>query len=277
VTIALVLGAGGITGVAWQIGLLIGLRRHGVDLGGVDRIVGTSAGAVTGTLLATGVEPELAAEFEDRVRAPIKPDWNRGAQAFALLNDASLDQAAVRAGVGALAVLAEVGAEDEYIASLAQRLPIQDWPAPGRLLITAVDTTTGEPVVWDGAGAVPLVRAVAASCAVPCVFPPVTVDGGRYMDGGVRSYTNADLAADADVVLVIAPRLPLGLRRTCAEEQPVLRDSGRVTLVEPDAAAAAAVGDDVFAMRRWRPTVDAGIAQGEALAPTVAALLASDR
>jgi NTE family protein len=276
VTIALVLGAGGITGVAWQIGLLIGLRRHGVDLGGVDRIVGTSAGAVTGALLATGVEPELAAEVEDRVRAPIRPDWNRGAEAFALLNDASLDPAAVRAGVGALAVLAEVGAEDEYIASLAQRLPIKEWPAPGRLLITAVDTATGDPVVWDGAGAVPLVRAVAASCAVPCIFPPVTVDGGRYMDGGVRSYTNADLATDADAVLVIAPRLPLGLRRTCAEEQSVLRDTARVTVVEPDEAATAAVGDNVFDLRRWRPTVDAGIAQGESLATSIAALLPAD-
>jgi NTE family protein len=277
VTTALVLGAGGITGVAWQIGLVIGLRRQGVDLGEVDRIVGTSAGALTGTLLATGVEPELAAEVEDRVRASIRPDWNRGAQAFALLNDASLDPAAVRAGVGALAAAAEVGAEDQYIASLAQRLPIQDWPAPGRLLITAVDTATGDPVVWDGDGAVPLVRAVAASCAVPCIFPPVTVDGGRYMDGGVRSYTNADLAADADVVLVIAPRLPLGLRRTCAEEQAVLRDTGRVTIVEPDEASTAAVGNDVFDMRRWRPTVAAGIAQGEALAPTIAALLSNDR
>ena len=274
-TIALVLGAGGITGVAWQLGLLVGLRRHGVDLGGVDRIVGTSAGALTGALLATGVDPELAAGVEDRVRAPITPDWDRGAQAFALLNDATLDPAAVRAGVGALAASARVGAEDEYIASLAQRLPIQEWPPPGRLLVTAVDTATGDLVVWDGAGGAALVQAVAASCAVPCIFPPVTVDGGRYMDGGVRSYTNADLAADADVLLVLAPRLPLGLRRTCAEEQAVLSDTGRVTMVEPDEAAAAAVGDDVFDLRRWRPTVDAGIAQGESLAPAIARLLAA--
>jgi NTE family protein len=274
VTTALVLGAGGITGVAWQIGLLIGLRRQGVDLSRVDRIIGTSAGALTGALIATGVEPELAAEFEEGRRTPIRPDWDRGAQAFALLNDETLDPVAVRAGVGMLAVAAEVGDEEEYIASLARRLPVQDWPAPGRLSITAVDTATGAPVVWDGADTVPLLRAVAASCAVPCLFPPVTVDGGRYMDGGVRSYTNADLAGDADVVLVIAPRLPFGLRRTCAEEEPVLRDAGRVTVVEPDAAAVAAGGDDVFDLRRWRATVDAGIAQGESLAPRIAALLA---
>jgi NTE family protein len=275
VTTALVLGAGGITGVAWQIGLLVGLRRHGVDLGRVDRIIGTSAGALTGALLATGVEPERAAAVEDRVQTPIRPDWARGAQAFALLNDPDLDPLTVRAGVGALAVEAEVGDEEEYLDSLAQRLPVRDWPAPGRLLITAVDTATGDPVVWDGTAAVPLLRAVAASCAVPCVFPAVSVDGGRYMDGGVRSYTNADLAADADVVLVVAPRLPLGLRRTCAEEQAVLRDTGRVTMIEPDAAAAEAVGDDVFDLSRWQPTVAAGAAQGESLAPTVAGLLAA--
>ena len=54
---ALVLGGGGITGVAWELGMLCGLREHGVDLAGADLIVGTSAGAIVGTQLATGVDP----------------------------------------------------------------------------------------------------------------------------------------------------------------------------------------------------------------------------
>lgn len=270
---ALVLGAGGITGVAWQLGILIGLRRGGVDLGGVDRIVGTSAGAVTGTLIATGVEPERAVVIEEHVETPFHPDWARGAQAFALLSDATLELPAIRAGVGALAVSADVGDEEPYVASLAQRLPVHDWPPPGRLLITGVDTTSGEPVVWDRAELAPLVRAVAASCAVPCVLPPVSVNGRRYMDGGIRSYTNADLVADADAVVVLAPRSPVRLRRSAVEEAAVLRDTGRVTLVKPDPASLGAGGQNVFDVTRWQPMVQAGIAQGAALAPAIAARL----
>jgi NTE family protein len=268
---ALVLGAGGITGVAWQLGVLIGLRQEGVDATGVDRIVGTSAGAVTGALVATGVEPERAAVIEEFVDTPIRPDWVRGAEAFALLNDASLELPAIRSGVGALALAAEVGDEEAYVDSLAKRLPVHEWPPDGRLRLTAVDTANGEPVIWDGG--VPLVRAVAASCAVPCILPPVRVNGRRYMDGGVRSYTNADVANGADAVLVLAPRSPVRLRRSPAEEAAALRDSARVTVVKPDAASTAAVGDRVFDLARWQPTLEAGIAQGRTLAETVATRL----
>jgi len=268
---ALVLGAGGITGVAWQLGILIGLRRRGVDVARADRIVGTSAGALTGALIATGVEPERAAAVEAHGFGTIRPDWERGAQALALLNDETLDARAIRAGVGSLAVAADVGDEEPYVASMARRLPVHDWPAPGRLSITAVDTTTGDLVVWDGAGSVPLVRAVAASCAVPCVLPAVTVAGQRYMDGGVRSYTNADLVADADAVVVIAPRNPLRARRIATDDE---GDPDRVLVVKPDAASVDAVGQNVFDVSRWPPTLGAGIAQGESLASRIAAHLA---
>jgi NTE family protein len=268
---ALVLGAGGITGIAWQLGILIGLREQGVDATGVDRVVGTSAGAVTGALVATGVDPQRAAVIEGHIETPIRPDWTRGAAAFALLNDESLDLRAIRAGVGAIALEADVGDEEAYVDSLARRLPVHEWPADGRLRLTAVDAGTGEPVVWDGG--VSLVRAVAASCAVPCILPPVSVNGRRYIDGGVRSYTNADLAGDVDAVLVLAPRSPVRLRRSPIEEAAVLRDTGRVTVVKPDAASTAAVGNHVFDMARWQPTLEAGIAQGAGLAAVVSSRL----
>jgi NTE family protein len=71
--------------------------------------------------------------------------------------------------------------------------------------VTAVDAETGEPTVFVKDSGVDLVDAVAASCAVPGVWPPVTIDGHRYIDGGVRSGTNADLAAGCDRVLVVSP------------------------------------------------------------------------
>ncbi|MEV0559871.1 patatin-like phospholipase family protein [Dactylosporangium sp. NPDC050588] len=250
---ALVLGAGGITGVAWQLGLLIGLARQGLDLTRADLIVGTSAGAITGALVAAGHDPAAAAAME----APLGPgdpriraDWTRGAVAFQLLQDPSLPPAELRRRIGAIALEAEVGPPEPWLASFARRLPIDRFP--DRLLVTAVDTATGEPAFWTAASGVPLVPAVAASCAVPCLFPPMPVNGGRYMDGGVRSRTNADLAAGYDRVVVLAPRIPMLQRDTPATG----------TLIEPDPASQSAIGGNVFDPSRWPAVVEAATHQG---------------
>src|SRR4051812_29393426 len=63
---ALVLGGGGVAGIAWEAGIVTGLRQEGIDLGSADRIVGTSAGSVVGALIATGadLESEIAYQVE---------------------------------------------------------------------------------------------------------------------------------------------------------------------------------------------------------------------
>jgi NTE family protein len=87
---------------------------------------------------------------------------------------------------------------------IVQRLPTHEWP--DRVLrITAIDTATGELVVFDRESGVGLVDAVAASCAVPGAWPPVTIAGRRYMDGGVASAVNIDAADDCDVAVVLVP------------------------------------------------------------------------
>ena len=87
---------------------------------------------------------------------------------------------------------------------IAQRLPSHDWPDRD-LRISAIDTATGELVTFDRSSGVGLVDAVAASCAVPGVWPPVTIGDRRYMDGGVGSSVNMALADDCDVVVVLVP------------------------------------------------------------------------
>ena len=271
---ALVLGAGGITGIAWHLGLIIGLRQAGVDLTGAGLVVGTSAGSVTGAIIAGGIDPVDARRMEAGLGAsdpPIRPDWERGSQAYALLNDDDRDPASIRAAVGPLALAADVVAEEPYVAMLTNRLPRHDWPERP-FLITAVDAGTGEPVTWDRDSGVPLDRAVAASCAVPCIFPAVTINGGRYMDGGVRSGTNADLAAAAARVVVLAPLAPVRMRGAPAEEIAALRTRSKVALVAPDEAALEALGPNVFDAARWEPAVDAAIEQGHRVAPEVAAV-----
>jgi NTE family protein len=114
------------------------------------------------------------------------------------------------------------------------------------------------------------VRAVAASCAVPCVFPPVTVAGRRYIDGGVRSGTNADLAGDADVILVLAPLAGLRTYGAPSTELAALRERAEVVLVAPDEAAQEAFGPTMMDPSRQLASFTAGLAQGAAAAPRVA-------
>jgi NTE family protein len=147
-------------------------------------------------------------------------------------------------------------------------LPSHDWPVHPRLVVTAVHTGTGELVAWDAADRVPLPTAVAASCALPGVFPTVRVGDHHYMDGGVRSVTNADLAAGADAVVVIAPTGGMFRSSPAAE----LRALGarRDVLITPDATARAAIGGNILDPGRRGPALAAGAAQAAAVAAAVA-------
>ena len=95
-------------------------------------------------------------------------------------------------------------AEPVRRAVIGHRLPSREWP--DRVLrVTAIDVETGELVVVDRDSGVALVDAVAASCAVPGVWPPVTIGDRRFMDGGVGSTVNLTAAADCDAVVVLVP------------------------------------------------------------------------
>ncbi|SDZ45548.1 NTE family protein [Micromonospora pattaloongensis] len=273
---ALVLGGGGVTGIAWEMGVLAGLRHAGVDLSTTDLIVGTSAGSVVGALVATAVDLDQAvsvlrsAGLDGEAELSFQLDLTLIGQAFGIVSDATLDPAEARARLGRLALTAPVGEDRVQVERFAALLPVHDWPAQPRLVVTVVNAETGEPAAWDDADGVPLVRAVAASCAVPCVFPPVEINGGRYMDGGVRSVTNADLAVGAEAVVVIAP--VDGLFRTSPEAE--LRELGEVrsVLVSPDAAAREAIGPNVLDPSRAAASLAAGMTQGEECAARVGAV-----
>jgi NTE family protein len=104
------------------------------------------------------------------------------------------------------------------------------------------------------------------------LFPPVTVDGARYVDGGVRSGTNADLAADAGRVVVLAPLAPVRMHGGPAGEIEALRQRAKVALLAPDEATLEAIGANVFDASRWGPVLAAAVDQGRRAAPEVAAV-----
>ncbi|NJC69732.1 patatin-like phospholipase family protein [Planosporangium thailandense] len=265
-TTALVLGGGGITGIAWEVGVLYGLRAAGIDLTSADLVVGTSAGSIVGTMVATDMDLDLAVAMqrqEEERKAPTI-DVALAIQAFSVLRDRSLEPREARARVGALALSAPVGDAEEEVRWFASQMPQQEWPQRP-LVITAVEAETGEFTTFDRSSGVPLVRAMVASCAVPCVFPPVAINGRHYIDGGVRSGTNADLAAGHDEIVVIAPLADSPIGAPHAELE-ALRAQAAVTLIKPDTEALRAIGPNVLAASRRVPALEAGLRQGAALA-----------
>jgi NTE family protein len=271
---ALVLGGGGITGIAWELGLLTGLRDLGADLSGADLVIGTSAGAYVGALLATGVDLDRAVDETRRIEIELSPRIDPGllAEGFALLTDTSLTRREIRARLGGLARSAPLGDDRAHVARFAATLPEHTWPARPRLVVTAVDTGTGALAAWDADARVPLPAAVAASCALPGVFPPVRVGDGHYMDGGVRSVTNTDLAAGAGAVVVIAPTAGM-FRASPAEELEALGPA-RGLVIAPDEAARAAIGPNILDPGRRGAALAAGVAQAGTVAAEVRAVWA---
>ncbi|MFJ1790915.1 patatin-like phospholipase family protein [Kitasatospora griseola] len=267
----LVLGGGGLAGIAWETGLLHGLAEAGLDLPGTaDHILGTSAGATVGGQLASGLPlAELHLRQTDPARQNheiVPPTETLGVflDAYGALLAEITDPAELRRRLGRLALDADTVPAAERHRVIADRLPAHDWP-DRPLTLTAVDTETGELRTFDRHSGVPLVDAVAASCAIPGIWPTVEIDGHRYMDGGIRSYTNPDLMADQQTVLVIAPMTDHNL----ATELETLRATAAVLALTPDEDALAAFGVNPLDTAVRAPAAEAGRTQARRVADQV--------
>ena len=271
---ALVLGGGGITGIAWEIGLLAGLAEAGADLTGADLVVGTSAGSVVGAQLACGAELETvyARQLEPATGEKVAR-MTRAMLAqygWALLRSRGRD-VEFRRRVGTLALAAEKAgltpSEQERLDVIGGRLVSSEWPER-KLVVTACDAETGEFRTFDRDAGVPLVQAVAASCAVPGVYPPVTIEGRRYVDGGMRSAANADLAQGYDRLVVLAP-IPRGIGPIASVDAQVTGMVSRVAVVSPDAGSRKAIGRNVLDPSAREPSARAGRAQAAGVAARI--------
>jgi NTE family protein len=283
---ALVLGGGGIVGIAWEVGVIAGLAERGVQLARADQVIGTSAGSLVGAWLAGGRDfAALAAaqaappDGSGSERGP-RPDPAALANVFRTwMGFASVGPEQARE-LGTLALAAPTPPQTNWIAWVARELSTSDWPA--RLRVTAVDAESGELRVFDAKSGVALELAVAASCCVPGIFPPVSIEGRRYVDGGVLSGTHADLAVGSSVrqVLVMVPfvRGKAGLARLMFErleiEMAALRaDKVEVALLTPSRDDARALGLDFMDPKKRADAVRLGLETGrrEAERPDLAA------
>jgi NTE family protein len=275
---ALVLGGGGLAGIAWMTGLLHGLAEAGQDVTGAELVIGTSAGSTVGAQLASGLPlSELYARQTDpalqsRELTPEIDFAKFGEEMGGFLATASTPEEMLRAA-GGFALDAATIPEADRRAVIAGRLPSYSWPSSWTLQVTAVDCENGDLAVFGRDSGVALVDAVAASCAVPGVWPPATIGGRRYMDGGTRSMDNADLAAGAAQIVVVSP---FGMDSEVPSPMPLrdvverLSESGsQVTVISPDEGSAATFGTNPLDPATRGPAAKAGYAQGRTGFPRI--------
>ena len=282
-TLALVLGGGGSVGIAWEIGVLAGLTDAGVDATEASVIVGSSAGSVAGTQVRQGrsieslVDEQRTPSTDDRSDPPRPTDLSGLFEIFGMIREAEERTPALFREVGRRAIAADTLPESVWIGRF-EHLG-DEWP-DGDLRVTAVDCATGQRRIWTAADGVPLCAAVASSCAIPGVFPPVSLDGTRFIDGGLWSSSNLDAVLDADVdrAIFIGPLRagdPAASRALAAEIGLLESEGVQTTSIVPGEAFATEIG----AANLMNPTFRArglalGIDDGTAAARRVQVLLA---
>lgn len=225
-SVAVVLGAGGLTGQAFHAGVLAGLAEAGFDARDARVVVGTSAGAAAGAYLRLGLSPaDFAAllthrELTDAGRALVdrlgpSDDWTEPTRARTWSPPhpnlvGRLVRSPWRVRPEALLGCAIPTGRLDTAAWTAALRPVAGaaWPADP-LWICAVRMDDTRRVVFGRPDAprTDVPTAIGASCAIPGYFAPVTIHGRRYVDGAVHSPTNADVLRrdPPDLVVVSSP------------------------------------------------------------------------
>ncbi|BDM74298.1 patatin (plasmid) [Streptomyces nigrescens] len=270
---ALVLGGGGLAGIGWTIGALAALEESGsLRLDTVDHVIGTSAGAaVAAAVLQAGA---ARVEYDRVVRK-----WRRNdelAPAVAL-TDVMPEILAVHGSEDSLAAKTRRFMQLSHERSgtepsrrrdaVAQRVAEDSWPSD-RFSVTAV-RGDGSRSVFTSTSGVGLVDALTASCAVPGLWPVVAIGEENYIDGATFSATNAELAQDADRVIVLRP-MPELPAYASEERQEVL---DRAVVIEPSERARAGFGADPFDPDVRGVAAVLGYEDGLAAVPSVRRLL----
>ncbi len=280
---ALVLSGGGITGIAWELGILRGLEECGVDVTDANLIIGTSAGSIVGAQIISDTSLE---ELYKLQLIPIEESKERQVQfnrtefqkimAAAIMS--SPDSQTARARIGEASLASTTMTEEERQKIIDSRLPNHEWNQKKKLIINAVNASTGKWVTFEENSNVSLVKAVAASSAVPGIYPPTRINGEYYIDGSMSSGTNADLAKGYNKVLILVAEAnmthtvmgPTMHRINFNEELKILKESrAKVKVIIPDENSLKAKGKNPLDVNSRAASAKAGLKQGKILAEEV--------
>jgi NTE family protein len=220
----LVLAGGGLVGGAWMVGALHAIATEtGWDPGSADYVLGTSAGAMIGALLTSAVPPWLLMAYATEEGDGDLPQFGEpGSSRFGtkfrihwsmprpVLGSPSLALRSLRepwkyGPAGIIAWLPHGVISTEPLKAVVRNVVPKGWGPHPKLWITAIDYVTGQRVVFGrDAGVRPnLPDAVAASCAIPGFYYPVTIARRRYVDGGMYSPANLDIMSDTKAELIV--------------------------------------------------------------------------
>ncbi len=279
---ALVLAGGGLAGIAWETGVLLGISDEIPEAGQAlldsDVLLGTSAGSTVAAQIGSGLP--LGELFARQVAAGETHEIHPGVSVEAItdlflnamLTPGATDEQKLQK-IGAVAAATDTVPESVRRSVIAHRLPSHEWPQRA-LRVTVIDIATGELVVFDNTSGVDLVDAVAASCAVPGAWPPVTIGDRRFMDGGVGSTVNISVVQDCGVAIALVPSgvdSPSPWGTATADEIDAFE--GATLAVFADSESIAAYGPNPLDPACRVPSAEAGRVQGRREAPRVARFL----
>ena len=279
--LGLVLGGGGLIGMGYHAGALKALDEFGIDPTAADLMVGTSAGSIMASYMRTGWTPTDFVDYahgrhpnaerdergtRDEVRRLFEPMWKDNAERVRRLIGSGFAAVASRGYWGRIggripgarlrrAFPAGMYSTDETRERLSNDLP-EEWP-DGLTYICATDLYSGKLVPFgrEGSPEATLPDAALASTAIPGFFPPVSINGRRYVDGGVTSATSLNLAAQdgCKAIICIAP---LGYKRDDTPRSmklygPMFVRSMFARTLRKEVLEARNKGIDIFVIRPW--------------------------
>lgn len=273
---ALVLGGGGITGIAWESGVLAALIENGMKISQIDKIFGTSAGAFVGAVLSNNQDMKSYYHYLNENKDP-NEQTKLKKEVYEMWRQAYIQGGNNQESIGRL--LGEMIDQVQPVISMkerkkaiAKRLNDSKWTS--QLVITAINARTGQLETINQQIGMDLIDSVAASEAVPGLWPHVTMNGKEYIDGGMVSSTNACLAKDFKQILIIAPLTQkIGKLPNVFDDEITLSNTSDVYTITPDEFSKSIIGDNIYDASVIIEVGNAGYEQGKRLAKEIKALM----
>lgn len=273
---ALVLGGGGITGIAWESGVLAALIENGMKISQIDKIFGTSAGAFVGAVLSNNQDMKSYYHYLNENKDP-NEQTKLKKEVYEMWRQAYIQGGNNQESIGRL--LGEMIDQVQPVISMkerkkaiAKRLNDSKWTS--QLVITAINARTGQLETINQQIGMDLIDSVAASEAVPGLWPHVTMNGKDYIDEGMVSSTNACLAKDFKQILIIAPLTQkIGKLPNVFDDEITLSNTSDVYTITPDEFSKSIIGDNIYDASVIIEVGNAGYEQGKRLVKEIEALM----